>query len=194
MVTIEMIKKQMDIQSEYLILIETYLSYLEKLKTIGKGELLDRGYFQIITRLVKCDLVMSLSVLGDIDEDYSFSKLRNREVSRGKLGMNKEERVKSCGLVDKIIENFSELNLKYIRNKYCAHLDKGRTNQNLDLEKISNLFKLMCETHDYYSNILFNQNVAFDMNNDVLTELIDDNKMLLDFILKDKEENLKNIK
>jgi len=189
MVTIEMIKKQIHTQSEYLNLIETYLSYLEKLKTIGEGELLDRGYFQIITRLVKCYMVMCLFVLGDIDEDYSFSKLRNREVSMGKLGMSKEERRKSFELVDKVIENFAQLNLKYIRNKYCAHLDQGRIDQNLDLKKISNLFKLMCETHDFFSNNLLNQNVSFDMNNDVLTQLIDDNKMLLGFILKEK--NLK---
>lgn len=181
------IKDHLKIQSDYLIVIESYIPFLKELKSLTKKDILKRPYLSVIARMVKCDLVISISVLCEYNSDYSFSRLRNKEVSLGNKGMSTTDREKSCEMVNEITEIYEGLNLKYIRDKYCAHLDKGRNNKNLELNKLDELYAKMCGVNKFYGDNLFKESTAYGINKGVLTELIDDNKLLLKFI---KEERI----
>lgn len=182
------IQNHLKIQSEYLIVIETYIPFLNKLRDTDKKQILRRPYLSLITKMVKCDLVLSMSVLCDYNSDYSFSKLRNKEVSLGNQGMSKTHREQSCKIVSEITEIYNGLNLKYIRDKYCAHLDKKRKNEKLDLNKIKELFIKMCEVNKFYGDNLFQESTAFGVNTNVLSELLDDNRLLLTFIENERKK------
>ena len=181
------IKKILDIQSEYLILIETYIPFIKGLKNHKKGDLLERPYLLVINRLVKCDLVLILSVLCENKSDYSFTKLKNiSSMLPNDKGLNELDKQLVCSKLGESVKIFSELDLKYIRDKYCAHLDKNRDSKDLDLIKIEKLIKLLQDIHTICSNSFFKENVGFDNNKKCLTELLDDNKLLKEFIMETK--------
>ncbi|MDB9948171.1 hypothetical protein OAD07_00920 [Flavobacteriaceae bacterium] len=180
------IKNHLKIQSEYLIVIESYIPFLNKLKNLNEKDILKRPYLSVVTRMVKCDLVISISVLCDYNSDYSFSKLRNKEVSLGNQGMSKTDREQSCKMVNEITEIYEGLNLKYIRDKYCAHLDKRRNNKKLELNKLDELYTKMCCVNKFYGDNLFQESSAFGINKGILTELLDDNKLLLKYINEER--------
>lgn len=182
------LKEVLRIQSEYLILIESYIGYLNETYSTSQEELLPRSYIQIITRLIKRDLVTSLNILCNGNENYSFSKLLNKEESLLKNeGIKKEHRIYLKKRLDEINVFFVELNIKEIRDTYCAHLDKSRKSISFKIEDISSLHKSLYHFHSEISNFLFEESIILGINRSALSEIIIDNKRLKSFINSERK-------
>ena len=60
--------------------------------------------------------------------------------------------------------------------------------EKLDLNKIKELFIKMCEVNKFYGDNLFQESTAFGVNTNVLSELLDDNRLLLTFIENERKK------
>lgn len=182
------------LQNQFLFLtnIIVNINYLLELSQIqGEGRenlLLKRQYINYIARFAMDDYAMKIhKIIFEKDKNsYSFHKLLNiLESNKFFKGENPNDLKQLKNLTD--IEKLAlELKLDIVRDKFIAHLDWNRPEIKTDLYEME---KLANNVVEFYNQLYFHINKStcdFSVNKNILKEVLQDNKLLLNFIQKEK--------
>jgi len=130
--------------------LEYLIKFPDYLKKINQEEPKDLWF---IYNAIRDRTVINITQLFHGKEHYSFNVTRKillEDFSK------KDEIIKNFNLTMKPGNKiFRELNILDIRNQHVGHLLSFRENHTLNWEKVNELIKVGCDTHDYVNNIIF---------------------------------------
>jgi hypothetical protein len=181
------------LQNQFLFLtnITANMNYLLELSQIqGQGReelLLKRQYINYIAKFAMDDYVLKIFKIIFEKDKYSFHKLLNTLESNkffNKENKNELKQLKNT-LID--IEKFAlELKLDVLRDKFIAHHDWNRPEIKTDLYEMEKLADNVVEFYNQLHFLINNSTCDFSVNKNILKEVLQDNKLLLSFIQKEK--------
>jgi len=165
-----------------------YLIELNEIQKNGRENiLLQRAYINHIAKLVMDDIILKIHKLV-YENSYSFSKLKAESYKIGGIKERVEFNlfVKQTKNIKKICD---ELNFKDLRNKYVAHLDEERQHIPANIFEWDKVIDLIYEAYNNAYFILTNSQISWDKDKGIIAELLEDNALLLKFLLKEKEHD-----
>lgn len=164
-----------------------YLIKLDEIQQNGRQNiLLPRGYVNHIARLVMDDIILKIYKLV-YDDNYSFKKLKSESHKIGGVKERPEFNLFNKQTKD-ILKICDELNFRNLRNHYVAHHDEERQHIPANIHEWKKVIDLIFEAYNNAYFLLTNSQISWDNDKQILSELLDDNALLLEFILKDESQ------
>jgi hypothetical protein len=146
--------------------VEFLIQYPEYLKKIGEEE---PKYLSFLYKLIRDNIIISITQLFHEKEHYSFNALRKLILENYSKN---DEIFKGFNLTLKSGHKlFRDLNILDIRNQHVGHLLSSRQKQTVDWNKISDLIKVGCKTHDYVNLKIFKQHNFWDLDQKLLHQV-----------------------
>ena len=181
------------LQNQFLFLtnITVNMNYLLELSQIqGQGReefLLKRQYVNYIAKFAMDDYVLKIFKIIFEKDKYSFHKLLNILESNKFFNKENQNELKQLKNTLTDIEKFAlELKLDVLRDKFIAHHDWNRPEIKTDLYEMEKLANNVVEFYNQLHFLINNSTCDFSVNKNILKEVLQDNKLLLSFIQKEK--------
>lgn len=181
------------LQNQFLFLtnITVNINYLLELSQIqGQGReelLLKRQYINYIAKFAMDDYVLKIFKIIFEKDKYSFQKLLNILESNKFFNKENQNELKQLKNTLTDIEKFAlELKLDVLRDKFIAHHDWNRPEIKTNIYEMEKLANNVVEFYNQLHFLINNSTCDFSVNKNILKEVLQDNKLLLSFIQREK--------